>query len=76
MRAIVIVILSLVFLLPVLDSDTYNRETFGNREKLNMICELYSASTWNAYQKSIQMLVDTSRSDHVYPIIYADVVNP
>lgn len=49
MQAIVLIILSLLFLLPLFTPDTYDGQNRMNSDMLAVVSDLYAGNSWEAY---------------------------
>ena len=73
MQAIVLIILSLLFLLPLFSPDTYDGDNHANTDMLEIAIDLYDGKSWEAYVGSVNLMIETTRNDTQYPIISLEV---
>jgi hypothetical protein len=57
MQAIVIIILSLLFLLPILHTDTYDGENSVNSDMLRVITNIYQGQSWQTYKNGVNLMI-------------------
>lgn len=75
MQAIVLIILSLLFLLPLFMPDTYDGSNRVNAEQLSIVAELYASDSWEAYINAVVMMIRKTNNDKIYPIIFLEVAS-
>jgi hypothetical protein len=73
MQAIVLIILSLLFLLPLFSPDTYDGDNHANSDMFDITVDLYEGKSWEAYVGSVNLIVENTRNDTQYPIISMEV---
>lgn len=73
MQAIVLIILSLLFLLPLFSPDTYDGGNHANSDMLDIAIDLYEGNSWEAYVGSVQLMVEITKNDTQYPIISLEI---
>lgn len=58
MQAIVLIILSLLFLLPLFTPDTYDGHNRVNSDMLEIVTDLYGGNSWEAYQQAVNLMIN------------------
>ena len=75
MQAIVLIILSLLFLLPLFMPDTYDGSNRVLAEQLSIVADLYASDSWEAYINAVVMMIRKTNNDNNYPIIFLEVAS-